>query len=206
MKEFEYPDNLMLDMGVIPSMDKDRYREQIKGLELAIEHLTPGEKRVIDVRYRDGMSLKAAGTVFNVSPERIQMIEAKALRKLKHPACVRMTAYGIESAKTYENMMKQKEALQAEIERLERVRDSLKQENAEYGISDYDLEKGAVSIKDMNFSTRTFNILSRNDIKDLWDLSHTTKEQLKEMKSMGKMSMIEIVDKACEYGIVLDDR
>jgi DNA-directed RNA polymerase alpha subunit len=58
----------------------------------------------------------------------------------------------------------------------------------------------------MNFSTRTFNILSRNDIKDLWDLSHTTKEQLKEMKNMGKMSMIEIVDKACEYGVVLDDR
>ena len=206
MKEFEYPDNLMLDMGVIPSLDEDRCKEQIKGLELAIEHLSPGEKRIIGLRYCDGMSIRAAGTALNISPQRVHMVEAKALRKLKHPAYVRMTAYGIENAKTYENMMKQKEALQVEIGRLERVRELLKQENTELGASDRDLEKGVVSIKDMNFSVRTFNILSRNDIKDLWDLSRTTKEQLKEMKNMGKASLIEIMEKAREYDIELDDR
>ncbi len=52
--------------------------------------LTPREKRVLELRYgiADGEShtLEEVGKEFNVTRERIRQIEAKALRKLRHPS------------------------------------------------------------------------------------------------------------------------
>ena len=52
--------------------------------------LTPREERVLRLRFGIGMSsdhtLEEVGRQFNVTRERIRQIEAKALRKLKHPA------------------------------------------------------------------------------------------------------------------------
>ncbi|MBO5996779.1 MAG: RNA polymerase sigma factor RpoD [Acetobacter sp.] len=51
--------------------------------------LTPREERVLRMRFGIGMStdhtLEEVGQQFNVTRERIRQIEAKALRKLKHP-------------------------------------------------------------------------------------------------------------------------
>ena len=52
--------------------------------------LTPREERVLRMRFGIGMStdhtLEEVGQQFNVTRERIRQIEAKALRKLKHPS------------------------------------------------------------------------------------------------------------------------
>ena len=52
--------------------------------------LSPREQEVLKIRFGlvDGQSrtLKAIGQSFHVTPERIRQIEAKALRKLRHPA------------------------------------------------------------------------------------------------------------------------
>jgi RNA polymerase primary sigma factor len=49
-----------------------------------------GEVRVLRMRFGIGMNtdrvLEAAGQQFSVTRERIRQIEAKALRKLKHPS------------------------------------------------------------------------------------------------------------------------
>ncbi len=59
-------------------------------LQSAMEVLTPREKQVIDLRFglTDGRprTLEEVGTEFSVTRERIRQIEAKALRKLQHPA------------------------------------------------------------------------------------------------------------------------
>ncbi|MCA3244357.1 MAG: sigma-70 family RNA polymerase sigma factor, partial [Alphaproteobacteria bacterium] len=51
--------------------------------------LTPREERVLRMRFGIGMStdhtLEEVGQQFNVTRERIRQIEAKALKKLKHP-------------------------------------------------------------------------------------------------------------------------
>jgi RNA polymerase primary sigma factor len=51
--------------------------------------LTPREERVLRMRFGIGMNtdhtLEEVGQQFNVTRERIRQIEAKALRKLKHP-------------------------------------------------------------------------------------------------------------------------
>ena len=52
--------------------------------------LTPREDRVLRMRFGIGMSsdhtLEEVGQQFNVTRERIRQIEAKALKKLRHPS------------------------------------------------------------------------------------------------------------------------
>ena len=61
-------------------------REQ---LEDVLETLTEREKRVLRLRFglNDGRArtLEEVGQFFGVTRERIRQIEAKALRKLRHP-------------------------------------------------------------------------------------------------------------------------
>jgi RNA polymerase primary sigma factor len=62
-------------------------KEQIEDV---LSTLNPREHRIIQLRFglEDGRSrtLEEVGNVFNVSRERIRQIEAKALRKLRHPS------------------------------------------------------------------------------------------------------------------------
>ena len=58
-------------------------------LREVLDTLTPREKRVLELRYGlvDGRprTLEEVGKEFSVTRERIRQIEAKALRKLRHP-------------------------------------------------------------------------------------------------------------------------
>ena len=60
----------------------------------ALFTLTPRESRVLQLRFglHDGRSrtLEEVGREFGVTRERIRQIEAKALRKLRHPSRSRM--------------------------------------------------------------------------------------------------------------------
>ena len=55
-----------------------------------LKTLTPREEKVLSLRFglEDGHSrtLEEVGQEFNVTRERIRQIEAKALRKLRHPS------------------------------------------------------------------------------------------------------------------------
>ncbi|MDE1868198.1 MAG: hypothetical protein KGI08_10885 [Thaumarchaeota archaeon] len=65
----------------------EKLPQDVAGL---LDTLTPREKRIIQMRFGlDGEKAKTAREVaqeFDVSPVRIQQIEGKALRKLRHPS------------------------------------------------------------------------------------------------------------------------
>ena len=67
-------------------MASNLLKEQL--LEI-LDTLTPREEKVLRLRYGldDGKprTLEEVGKEFNVTRERIRQIEAKALRKLRHP-------------------------------------------------------------------------------------------------------------------------
>ena len=66
---------------------RSELREQV---EAALRTLTPREKRVIEMRFGIGENsdhtLEEVGQDFEVTRERIRQIEAKALRKMRHPS------------------------------------------------------------------------------------------------------------------------
>jgi RNA polymerase primary sigma factor len=66
------------------------FRDLIEQLDMILSTLSPKEERVIRMRFGIGEkydhTLEEVGQVFEVTRERIRQIEAKALKKLKHPA------------------------------------------------------------------------------------------------------------------------
>ena len=78
------------------SMLKERIHE-------VLGSLTPREREVIEYRFglKDGYSrtLEEVGKQFNVTRERIRQIEAKGLRKLRHPSRIRRFSGFLESSK-----------------------------------------------------------------------------------------------------------
>ena len=82
--------NFIEDRNALPQIDaasKQLLKEQIEDV---LHTLTPREQRVLQLRFglEDGRSrtLEEVGKEFSVSRERIRQIEAKALRKLRHPS------------------------------------------------------------------------------------------------------------------------
>jgi len=76
---------------------KERMGSVKDGIEESLESLTEREAKVLRLRFgleksdyypfeTGGLSLEKIGNIFRITPERIRQIEAKALRKLKHPS------------------------------------------------------------------------------------------------------------------------
>lgn len=62
--------------------------EQLKGWTpdgVTVRKLTPGEKmrRVLELRYLEGMTLEQVGDAMGVTRERVRQIESKALRLIR---------------------------------------------------------------------------------------------------------------------------
>jgi RNA polymerase primary sigma factor len=78
------------DQSSIPpeeAASRELLRDQI---DKVLSELTEREKRIITLRFGlendRSMTLEEVGKEFNVTRERIRQIEAKALRKLRHPS------------------------------------------------------------------------------------------------------------------------
>ena len=73
--------------GVIEAVAFTMLKEQLLGV---LDTLTPREEKVLRLRYglddSRPRTLEEVGKEFNVTRERIRQIEAKALRKLRHPS------------------------------------------------------------------------------------------------------------------------
>jgi len=89
-EEDSYLSDFIEDHNALPPVDaasKQLLKEQI---DEVLSCLTPREQRVLQLRFglEDGRSrtLEEVGQEFNVTRERIRQIEAKALRKLRHPS------------------------------------------------------------------------------------------------------------------------
>ena len=78
------------DRNALPPVDAASRQLLKEQIDEVLSSLTPREQRVLQLRFglEDGRSrtLEEVGKEFNVTRERIRQIEAKALRKLRHPS------------------------------------------------------------------------------------------------------------------------
>ena len=88
-----------------------------KQIEDVLASLNPRERWVLQLRFglEDGRSrtLKEVGEAFNVTGERIRQIEAKALRKLRHPTRSRLLKDLIGPDKMYTELTPEDKLLRA---------------------------------------------------------------------------------------------
>jgi RNA polymerase primary sigma factor len=82
--------DLIEDKNAILPMDAAIQSNLRETTTRALASLTPREERIVRMRFGIGMNsdhtLEEVGQQFLVTRERIRQIEAKALRKLKHPS------------------------------------------------------------------------------------------------------------------------
>jgi RNA polymerase primary sigma factor len=78
------------DRDTLPPADAASRQLLKEQIDVVLSSLSPREQRVLQLRFglEDGRSrtLEEVGKEFNVTRERIRQIEAKALRKLRHPS------------------------------------------------------------------------------------------------------------------------
>ena len=89
-EESSHLSDLIEDVDAVQPLDAALQSDLRDAVARALEGLTPREERVLRMRFGLGTNtdctLDQVGQVFSVTRERIRQIEAKALRKLKHPS------------------------------------------------------------------------------------------------------------------------
>ncbi|MCL2673355.1 MAG: RNA polymerase sigma factor RpoD [Alphaproteobacteria bacterium] len=82
--------DFIADDKITPPLESAIHNNLRAASTAVLSTLTPREERVLRMRFGIGMNtdhtLEEVGQQFNVTRERIRQIEAKALRKLKHPS------------------------------------------------------------------------------------------------------------------------
>ncbi len=82
--------DFIADESALQPLDSAIHSDLKETCTKILSSLTPREERVLRMRFGIGMNtdhtLEEVGQQFNVTRERIRQIEAKALRKLKHPS------------------------------------------------------------------------------------------------------------------------
>ena len=202
-----YPYNLALSIvGRMWDESEERALEfSVKGIDIGLETLTDRERKVLEQRFKDKLTLEQVAKNFEITRERIRQIEAKALRKLRHPSrMAKMKAY------TYYDVVKHNEdynAIKEENKNLEKAISlyTKKQINAE------ELEVMAniadvrnIRLEELELSVRTYNCLKRIGIFDLGEITDMTLEELSKVRNLGKKSLEEVLRKLKEYGIELN--
>ena len=176
-----YPDNLLYDIFggecAFP-----RPADFDGSLEYVLRTLTERERRVLDFRYKEGLTFEAIGKCECVTRERIRQIHVKALRKLRHPERLIYLKYGVSGVIRW----KTESAREAALASLPKPD---KPEN--------------IPLEELELSVRSYNCLKRAGKNTLRELSEMTFEELCNVRNLGKRSIDEICAVLTKYGIRL---
>lgn len=187
------------------------------GVEIAPEHYTPSavmalvadalserERTVMEMRFRDHMTMEEVGKAFNVTREHIRQIEARALRKLRSPE--RLRRYASVPYKDYQReMIRRMEAerrLDAFLEHAQyRVVLDPEGEDAARESEKLDNMTG-MTISDLYLSVRSFNCLRRAGVNTVGDILKLESEaDMYSIRNLGRKSAEEIIGKIHSLGL-----
>lgn len=186
--------------------------ERVQGVYLpalteSLESLTDREKNVIERRFRDGWTLEQTGKEFGVTAERIREIEARAIRKLRHPRHAKHWMF--DTAGKAEEAMKERDALKlecinlrAKLIRLYDERGMAKEKEWVNKARRFDLPEDA-TVDDLELSVRSYNCLKRVGINMASEMAGWTMEDFSKVRNLGRKSVIEIITKLKERGFII---
>lgn len=202
----EWPVNLIAAIGLL-SDDPLEHRADESELLLAMNFglLTEREKSVILMRFYEHKTLDECGAVIGTQRERCRQVEAKALRKLRHPKCSYILVHGVKAymdKRIEEGIDGRLEDRRKELEAeyMRKVAE-LSRENSEALLQNRINE---VTIEEMGLSIRPYNCLKRAGLETIGDIltKRRTVEDALKIRNLGKKSLEEISYRLMrDYGI-----
>ena len=199
MKKKEYPENLLSQVFVngLPTEMPD---DVALVLEYIIQKtLTEREGRVLYMRYKRYMTMAAIGEEHGLRAERIRQIEAKAVRKLRHPSRSRYILMGMES---YINHLCNT-AVDERLREYKKEIVALEKKIAELTDTEYEEEKNELEnapLAELDLSVRTFNILYRAGYSTVKELLDADAEKIVSLPNLGLKNFSDLIDVLSEKG------
>lgn len=196
-----YPINLA---KAIFDSEEEARKVYIQGIYNALATLTEREQGVLICRFQRKLTLEQTGKEYGITRERIRQIEAKALRKLRHPTRANMlksvpyTELQAERAEYYK--------LQNEYEWLKKAFKSLTAQKAEPGVIMTMVEHATLleqPIETLDLSVRSYNCLRRANKNTIGDIVEMYEHELVKVRNLGRKSYEEVTAKLKEYGLGL---
>ena len=176
-----YPENLLYDIFG-GEWEFPRPGDFDGSLEYVLHSLTERERRVLDFRYKDGLTFEGIGKHECVTRERIRQIHAKSLRKLRHPDRLNYLKHGV-SGVIARKTESAREAALASLPKPDKPED--------------------ITLEELELSVRSYNCLKRAGKNTLRELSEMTFDELCHVRNIGKKSVDEICAVLTKYGIRL---
>lgn len=184
--ESPYPYNLLDDIFGAP-FDHMLSEDEENGLNCCIRTLSEREQIVIGLRYEKEMTLDEAGKELNLAGERVRQIQAKALRKLRHPSIVNYICYGEKTNRRRLELMYKEAELKNRERTLEEAEKqfeeakkqfeqnfvaSVEQKRKEFIALDekQDLHGCSEAFLCLDWSTRAYNCLRRKGLTTVRDV------------------------------------
>lgn len=179
----EYPENLLCAIMGERNIDEIGFNADMsiikERLEKMLDTLFPREKDALLFRFRDNMTQLQVGDIFGVTRERAHQIEAKALRKLRHPTKRSFIRDGID----------------IEAERLKAL--ELAKTQKEEKIVNLQFDK--IGIEHLGLSVRSYNCLKRAGYDTLKEILVLTDADFWRIRNMGSRSINEVKEKIKPY-------
>ena len=199
MKKKEYPENL-LSQVFVNGLSTDLPDDVALVLEYIIQKtLTEREGRVLDMRYKRYMTMAAIGEEYGLRAERIRQIEAKAVRKLRHPSRSRYILMGMEG---YINYLRDT-AVEERLREYKKEIISLEKKIAELTDTEYEEEKNELEnapLAELDLSVRTFNILYRAGYSTVKELLDADAEKIVSLPNLGLKNFSDLINVLSEKG------
>ncbi len=193
----DYPDNLILTIGVIPETDYKRHHDQVEGLFYVMRCLSPIEKDILLRYFEQRQSSYQIGLDLGLKKSQVSRMRLVAVEKLTHPTRLRMVAMGIANAITYDSNLKKLECLKEEVRQLQVYRDQLEAVKDGKHITveppkSLLPESEQVLIDQCGFPMRIRNCLHRNGLHTVQDLEKAGPAYLQKIRGIGDSGLKKI--------------
>ena len=193
-----------------------------KTMPVILKKLTDRERKVIEHRVRDAMSLDEVGKSLGLSAERVRQIEQRAYRKLKWQGSKAYLlceeGYYTDSNEIREKVLKDTfvKKRMAECEKLDKIIEAKKNRvevllQTEKNLSKEEAQRRVeklntvvtddTEICELDFTVRTFNCLTRNGISTVGQLRKAKKKDLMAITAFGYKCFVEVQTTLERFGI-----